>query len=315
MLERKIRKINNINNKIVSIFYVIYGNDTPIYVGYTNRTIGQRFKEHQKDKDFSSYSKVEVKEVDRLEFAFTWDRIQVNDNAKQVSDRESELINQYGTGNSLYQKGLGDIQGGQTWASVKGFIHSNTDNPKYRKMNSYELLTYLDNYHKRMTKIHNFIGNYQDSNMSKLNNFIKRYQGSEISKLRNFIGNYQEYKVAKLKNFINGYKYPEVYKLNNFINGYKDTKVYKLRNFIGNYKEHEAGAYKLQNFIISYQEPRVPKLRNFINHYHDYKLDKLSGFIGNYKDYKVSKLLNFISHYQRQEVSKLSSFIYRYRDK
>ena len=49
--------------KITSRFYVIYGDYDPIYVGYTNRTVRQRFREHKEDKDFSEYDNVEVKEL------------------------------------------------------------------------------------------------------------------------------------------------------------------------------------------------------------------------------------------------------------
>lgn len=46
--------------KITSRFYVIYGDGLPIYVGYTNRTVKQRFREHKEDKDFSGYTEVHV---------------------------------------------------------------------------------------------------------------------------------------------------------------------------------------------------------------------------------------------------------------
>jgi len=44
--------------KIKSRFYVIYGDGVPIYVGFTSRTVHQRFLEHKRDKDFSD---IEVK--------------------------------------------------------------------------------------------------------------------------------------------------------------------------------------------------------------------------------------------------------------
>lgn len=270
------------SSRVVSRFYVIYGDATPVYVGYTNRDITTRFEEHKRHKDFSRFNKIEVKEVGKIEFEFTWDREKINNYAKQVSDIESELINQYGTDNSLYQKGFGYIQGGQTWASVKAFVHSNKDNPKYTKMSSEELLSYLDSYRSKTTKLSNFISNYKDSKVSKLNNLI---------------GNYQDYKVPKLKNFISSYQDPKVLKLKNLIGNYRDPKVSKLTGFISSYQDH-----------------KVTKIRNFINHYHNYRVDKLSGFINNYKDYRISKLRNFVSHYQNPKVSKLYSFVNRYKN-
>ena len=61
--------------KITSRFYVIYGDDHPIYVGYTNRTVRKRFAEHKESKDFSDYKKVQAKELkgERLTYDFTWD--------------------------------------------------------------------------------------------------------------------------------------------------------------------------------------------------------------------------------------------------
>lgn len=49
--------------KITSRFYVIYGDGIPIYVGYTNRTVKQRFKEHKISKYFSDFDEVRVEEL------------------------------------------------------------------------------------------------------------------------------------------------------------------------------------------------------------------------------------------------------------
>ena len=243
--------MKQVDNKIVSRFYVIYGNNAPIYVGYTNRTVKQRFNEHQKYKDFSSYSKVEVKEVDRLEFDFTWDMIQVNDNARKVSDRESELINQYGTTNSIYQRGLGSIQGGQTWASVKGFVHSNKDNPKYIGMSDNEVAKYFIEYHNNRYKIKAFVGSFKNPQSVKLSGFVKNYKDDRISKLSHFVSNY---------------KNPQSAKLSGFVKNYKDDRISKLSHFVSHYKN-----------------PEVIKLANFVTHYRSVEYSKLANFIGNYK--------------------------------
>ena len=300
-------------NKIISIFYVIYGDDTPIYVGYTNRTIKQRLKEHQNDKDFSSYSKVEIKEVDRLEFDFTWDMIQVNDNAKQVSDRESELIAEYGTSNSVYQKGLGAIQGGQTWVSVKSFIHNNKNNPKYRGMDSKELLAYLDRYRKRISKLRGFINRYRDLRLDKLRNFITNYHDIRLDKLNHFISHYQDYRINKLSNFISRYQDPRLIKISNFISHYQNHRVQKLSSFISNYKD--CRLTKLSGFISHYKDYKVYKISGFISSYKDYRLDKLHGFITRYKDHRLDKLSSFISNYRDLRLNKLSNFNSHYKNK
>ena len=160
--------------KIVSRFYLITLDNKNIYVGYTNRPIKERFREHVKDKELPK--EATVKQIDKLEFEFTWDMVVVNENAKRVSKRENELIAEYGTGSSKYQKGLRDNLGGQTWASVKGFVHSNKDNPQYTGMDSQELLAYLDNYRKRMSKLSHFVASYKDIRLDKLHHFVSNYK-------------------------------------------------------------------------------------------------------------------------------------------
>ena len=251
--------------KIVSRFYLITLDNKNIYVGYTNRPIKERFREHVKDKELPK--EATVKQIDKLEFEFTWDMVQVNENAKLVSKRESRLIDEYNTKDSKYQKGLRDNLGGQTWASVKAFVHSNKDNPQYKGMDSQELLAYLDNYRKRMSKLSHFIGHYKDPRLTKLSNFITNY------------------------------KDPRFIKLSNFIIRYKDPRLIKLHNFIGNYKDPRIS--KLSHFISHYQDPRLTKLSNFISHYQDPRLTKLSGFVSSYKDPRLIKLSTFISHYRR----------------
>ena len=237
-----------VKDKIVSRFYLITLAGDNIYVGYTNRPIKERFREHVKDKELPK--EATVKQIDQLAFEFTWDMVQVNENAKLVSKRENELIAEYGTGSSKYQKGLRDNLGGQTWASVKGFVHSNKDNPQYRGMDSQELLVYLDNYRKRMNKLSTFIGNYKDPRLAKLSTFISHYKDPRLSKLSHFVSNYHDPKLDKLSSFIGNYKDPRLTKLSSFISHYKDPRLDKLSSFISNYKD-----------------PRLSKLHNFISHY------------------------------------------------
>ena len=282
--------------KIVSRFYLITLAGDNIYVGYTNRPIKERFREHVKDKELPKEAL--IKQIDKLEFEFTWDMVQVNENAKRVSKRENELIAEYGTGSSVYQKGLRDNLGGQTWASVKGFVHSNEDNPKYKEMDSQELLAYLDNYRKRMSKLSHFISHYKDRRLDKLRDFIGNYKDPRLTKLSHFISNYQDPRLTKLSNFITNYRDPRLTKLSSFIGGYKDPRLTKLSSFISHYKDPRLS--KLSAFIGSYKDPRFIKLSNFISSYKDPRLTKLSHFISHYQDPRLSKLTNFISNYKNK---------------
>ena len=252
-----------VKNKIVSRFYLITLDNKNIYVGYTNRPIKERFREHVKDKELPK--EATVKQIDKLEFEFTWDMVQVNENAKRVSKRENELIAEYGTSSSKYQKGLRDSLGGQTWASVKAFVHSNKDNPQYRGMDSQELLAYLDNYRKRMNKLSHFISNYKDPRLTKLSNFVNHYKDPMFIKLSSFVSSYKDPRLFKLSHFITRYKDIRLDKLSTFISHYKDPKLDKLRNFIGSYKDPRLS--KLSHFISHYKDPRLSKLSTFISHY------------------------------------------------
>ena len=281
--------------KIVSRFYLITLDNKNIYVGYTNRPIKERFREHVKDKELPKEAL--IKQIDKLEFDFTWDMVQVNENAKLVSKRENELIAEYRTDSSKYQKGLRDNLGGQTWASVKAFVHSNKDNPKYAGMDSQELLAYLASYRKRMDKLSNFISHYQDPRLDKLSSFVSHYRDPRLDKLSGFITNYKDPRLDKLRNFIGSYHDPRLTKLSHFISHYQDPRLSKLSHFISSYKDPRLD--KLHNFIGNYRDPRLNKLHNFISSYKDPRFIKLSSFISNYKDPQLDKLHSFISNYRR----------------
>ena len=280
--------------KIISSFYVIKIDNQPIYVGYTNRPIKQRFREHRASKDLPEDATVEL--LDTMEFEFTWDERVISEEAARVSAKEASLISKFDTADSKYQKGLGDRLGGQTFANVIGFVRSNRDNPKYLDMSPEELLRYLENYRKRTTKLINFISNYRDPRISKLSSFISRYRDPRISKLSSFISNYKDPRITRLSSFISRYKDHRLDRLSTFISHYKEPRLDKLTGFINSYKDLRLS--KLSNFICNYKDHRLDKLAGFIKSYKDPRLTKLSSFIGNYKDTRLTKLAAFISHYR-----------------
>lgn len=173
--------------KIVSRFYVIYGDYEPIYVGYTNRTVKQRFKEHQKDKDFSDYDNVEVKELisEKLSFDFTWDYEQTCKNADKVSLREGQLVQQYGTQDSVFQKADG---GGQTWADEKWFIKSNRNNPKFAGISGTEIKRLLKEEKAISVWLSNFVNDMKPIEECWLRDFVNHIKLTEEVWLHNFVG-------------------------------------------------------------------------------------------------------------------------------
>lgn len=202
--------------KIKSKFYVIYGDGVPIYVGFTSRTVHQRFLEHKKSKDFSDFDEVRVKELkeDELDFDFTWNYSIVENEANKVSKKEVKLVKKFGTQNSKFQKANG---GGVVWNHIKYFVLSNKDNPKYRGMSGSEIHGYLENRKKEMSILRHFIGNMHYPSTSILGSFISRVNYPSKGILGHFIMHIDYPSKIILSNFIGNTHYPSTSILGNFI--------------------------------------------------------------------------------------------------
>ena len=154
------------NKQIVSRFYLITLDDTPVYIGFTNRDIATRFREHKHDKDLPDNAI--VKEIDKLVYDFTWDVATVNNNAKEVSDREAELIKEYNTQDSIYQKAIG---GGQVWSEIKHFVIINREDPFWQSMPEDIILATIDKIKAKKTRLANVINHTRTT--SHLDSVIK----------------------------------------------------------------------------------------------------------------------------------------------
>ena len=257
--------------KIVSRFYVIYGDYEPIYVGYTNRTIKQRFKEHQKDKDFSDYENVEVKELinEKLSFNFTWDYEQTCRNADEVSLREGQLVQQYGTQDSVFQKADG---GGQTWAIEKWFIKSNKDNPRFTGLSGAEI--------KKALKEEKTVSVW-------LSNFVNHMKPVEEVWLGSFVANMQPVEEVWLSDFVNNMKPVEEVWLHNFVSSMRPVEEVWLSNFVNNMKPVEEAW--LSDFVNHMKPVEEAWLSDFVNHMKPVEEVWLSNFIGNMQPKKDNK--------------------------
>lgn len=276
--------------KIKSKFYVIYGDGVPIYVGFTGRTVRQRFLEHKRDKDFSEYDEVKVKELknDELDFDFTWDYNIVESEADEVSKKEAELVKKFGTQNFEFQKADG---GGAVWNHIKYFVLSNKDNPKYKGMNGSEIHEYLENRKKEMTILSGFVGRIRYPSKIVLGNFIcgirypsevildnftrrVRYPSRVI--LGSFIGSDNYLSEVILSNFTRYVNYPSKSILSNFarhvnypmggiLGGFISRIRYPSRIFLGNFISGVNYPSKviLKNFISSVNNPSKVILYNF----------------------------------------------------
>lgn len=154
---------------IKSKFYLIRGDGEPIYVGFTNRPIKQRFAEHKADKDFSDYEKVTIEKLDELDYEFTWNEDILYKNANEVSIRENQLIIKYGTQDSKYQKAIG---GGQVWTYEKWFVRVNKDNPKFVGMSEIEIESWIADERAIDVYLDNFVNNMKNPVDVYLSSFV-----------------------------------------------------------------------------------------------------------------------------------------------
>ena len=154
---------------IKSKFYLIRGDGEPIYIGFTNRPIKQRFTEHKADKDFSGYEKVTIEKLDELNYEFTWNEDILYKNANEVSVRENQLIIEYGTQNSKYQKAIG---GGQVWTYEKWFVRNNGDNPKFLGMSEIEIESWIADERAIDVYLDNFVNNMKNPVDVYLSSFV-----------------------------------------------------------------------------------------------------------------------------------------------
>jgi len=232
--------------KITSHFYVIYGDDEPIYVGYTNRTVKQRFTEHKHDKDFDQYDKVLVKELkeEKLSFPFTWDYVKTCENADIVSKREAELVNTYHTQDSEYQRAIG---GGQTWASEKSFVKSNWNNPKFLNMSTSQVKDYLDERKREQVWLCNFVNGIKPKEQVWLSDFVNHMNPQEQTWLKDFVNHMKSQEQVWLCNFVNNMNPQEKTWLKDFVNRMKSQEQVWLSSFVDSMKFQEQ--VWLKNFV------------------------------------------------------------------
>ena len=206
--------------KIKSRFYVIYGDYKPIYVGYTNRTVKQRFQEHKKSKDFSDYDVVEVKELkdQLLSFDFTWNYEQTCKNAQIVSDREASLVNQYDTQKTCYQKADG---GGQTWAIEKWFVKSNKDNPRFAELSSTKIKSRIETERAISSDIHNFVNNMKPQYQVDISDFVNHMKPQYQVDISSFVSSMKPQYQVDIHSFVNDMKPQYQVDIANFVNSMK----------------------------------------------------------------------------------------------
>lgn len=229
-----------------SNFYLIKVDNTPVYIGYTNRNIKTRFREHLHDKDFGD-GEVTVEELDSLSFPFTWDINLINQYAKEVSKRETSLIAEYGTATSVWQKGINGDIGGQVWANVKNFVRTNRDNPKFISVDEEDIIELIAYQKKVKQELQTVIGNTIPKETQRLTDVIGHTIPKETRRLKSVIDNTFPKETKRLKNVVGSSIPKETRRLQNVIGHTIPKETQRLQNIIGNTIPKETK--RLQNII------------------------------------------------------------------
>lgn len=265
-------------NKIVSNFYLIRLNGNPVYVGYTNRPVKTRFSEHKHDKDFGDIEPT-LERLGRLEYDFTWDEEIINQYAKEVSNRETELVEEYGTQDSVWQKGVNGNLGGQTWNNVKHFVKTNRDNPKFRNMSEVVIIEYL--------KTNIVMYRY-------LKDFVKRMDEPVSIYMQHFVSSMDDRVSIYIKNFVNHIDNPTSTYLRGFISGMDDPVAIYMKSFVSRMDDRVSRYIKdfvhdMNNLVVTYiknivshmDDPVAIYMKNFVNHMNEPINIYMQSFVNN----------------------------------
>ena len=265
-----------------SNFYLIRVDKTPVYIGYTNRPIKTRFREHLHDKDFGD-GEVTVEELDSLSFPFTWDINLINQYVKEVSKRETALIAEYGTATSVWQKGINGDIGGQVWNDVKNFVRTNRYNPKFSGLSEDEILAYLQREDIARQYMRNFVTTLQDP--------MSVYMGHFVS--------HMEYPVVVyMRTFVSHMEYPVVVYMRNFVTTMQDATTIYMRSFV-NHIEDTTSRY-MKDFVNDMKLPEEQYMKLFVNRIEDLTAVYMRHFVSHMESSTASYMHNFVSHMSKK---------------
>lgn len=266
--------------KITSRFYVIYGDGIPIYVGYTNRTVRQRFSEHKKAKDFSDFDEVRVTELkkEKLVYNFTWDYEQTCKNADEVSLREGQLVQEYGTQKSEYQRAFA---GGQTWASEKGFVKSNKDNPKFRGMTGTQIKDRIEAEKEVQVDITNFVSNMKPQYQVDISDFVSTMKPQYQVDIGHFVSDMKPQYQIDIGSFVSNMKPHYQVDISDFVSHMKPQYQVDIGSFVSTMKPQYQ--VDIGNFVSHMQPQYQVDIHNFVNNMqHQYQVD-IHNFVGTMK--------------------------------
>ena len=261
--------------QLTSRFYLITLRGQPVYVGYTNRPIKQRFAEHKHDKDFGDIEP-EIALLDTLSFDFSWDIRVINDYAKRVDDRERELVVEYGTQNSVYQKAIG---GGQTWADVKHFVRTNHDNPKFTGLVNEEILTLIARENITRRYITDFVSHMDDPVAIYMSHFVSHMDDLVAIYMKNFVGHMDDPVAIYMQSFVGTMDDIVAIYMKNFVYNMDDPVAIYMKNFI-NHMDNPVAIY-IQSFVSRMDDPVAIYMKHFVSGMDDPVAIYMKHFVGN----------------------------------
>jgi len=247
---------------ITSRFYVIYGDGIPIYVGYTNRTVKQRFKEHKEDKDFSDYEEVHVEELkeEKLVYEFSWDYGQTCKNADEVSLREGQLVQKFGTQDSIYQRAL---NGGQTWATEKGFVKSNRNSPKFMGMSGTQIKDRIKIEKEVQVDIGDFVKDMNPQYLVDIHNFVSNMKPQYQVDIGSFVSNMKPQYQVDIGSFVKDMKPQHQVDIGNFVNNMKPQYQVDIGSFVNDMKPQYQ--VDIGNFVSTMKPQYQVDIGSFVN--------------------------------------------------
>lgn len=215
---------------ITSNFYVIYGDGYPIYVGFTIRNVNKRFKEHLNQKDFSIFDNIAVDKVSSIVHEVDYSDLEsIYRYSKEVSARESKLIEEYGTKDSTYQKAVG---GGSVWATI---IHLSKT---YKTLNSQlgvsveDMENLYDTSRTNLGKLKQYVGNTLSHEDSQLRGYIVKTYNLEKSVLFDYIHRTVPSKVQELRHYVKHTNDKHFTVISGYIGVTVGTNEAKLKSYI-----------------------------------------------------------------------------------
>ena len=281
------------NNKIISNFYLIRENGRATYVGYTNRPVKQRFREHLKEKDFTG-DDVTVEELDSLSFPFTWDINLINQYAQEVSKRETALIAEYGTATSVWQRGFNGLVGGQTWANVKNFVITNRDNPKFSGVEEADVVELIAYQKKVKHELYNVIGKTEPKETIRLKSVIGGTKSAEHLRLSRVIGGTKSAEHIRLQNVIGGTQSAEIRRLNHIIGHTIPKETQRLKSVISTTTPKEIQI--LKSIVDSTIPKETQRLQNAVRHTMSSATQRLQNIVRHTIPKETQRLQNIIQH-------------------